>query len=57
MENDPQSVTASLLTLKLSIDEINLILESLGNQPYAKVFQLIEKIRGEANEQLSNSQG
>ena len=35
----------------LSIQEINLILASLGRMPYEAVFGLIEKIQAQAKEQ------
>jgi hypothetical protein len=41
------------LSLALSVDEINQILEALGTQPYAKVFQLIQKIHQQAQAQMS----
>ena len=39
------------MKLDLSIQEINLILASLGRMPYEAVFELIEKIRSQAKEQ------
>jgi len=39
------------LKLDLSIQEINLILASLGRMPYEAVFALIEKIQTQAKEQ------
>lgn len=39
------------MKLDLSIQEINLILASLGRMPYEAVFELVEKIRGQAKEQ------
>jgi len=39
------------LKLDLSIQEINLILASLGRMPYEAVFELVEKIRNQAKEQ------
>lgn len=40
------------IQLKLELNEINQILEALGTQPYAQVFQLIGKIQTQAEEQL-----
>ncbi len=40
------------IQLQLSVDEVNLILECLGDQPFKQVFQLIGKIQGQANGQL-----
>jgi len=39
------------MTLDLTINEINLILQALG-APYAQVFELIEKIRTQAQAQV-----
>jgi hypothetical protein len=40
------------IQLELTIDEINLILEALGNEPFIKVHQLIAKIQQQASKQL-----
>jgi hypothetical protein len=44
------------LKLELSIDDINLILESLGQQPFARVFQLIGRIQEQARAQVEAAQ-
>lgn len=44
------------LNLKLTIDEINTVLESLGEQPYVKVYQLVSKIQKQSQEQLRASE-
>ena len=36
----------------LSVEEMNLIVEALGNMPFARVFQLVAKIQTQASEQL-----
>jgi hypothetical protein len=41
------------LNLKLNINEVNLILESLGTQPYLRVFELIDRIQTQAKEQMN----
>lgn len=41
------------ISLQLTIDEANLILEALGNLPFVKVYALIGKIRQQAGRQLS----
>jgi hypothetical protein len=41
--------------LDLSIDEINLILEGLGELPFRRVFQLIGRIQGAARAQLQEA--
>lgn len=44
-----------MIELSLSIDEINKILEALGNRPYVEVFQLIDKIQQQAGSQLHDN--
>lgn len=43
----------SSIKLELTVDEVNMILDSLGNLPFSKVFQLIGKIQQQAAEQLN----
>ena len=43
------------ITLKITIDEANLILDSLGMQPFNKVYQLIGKIQSQAAAQLGEN--
>ena len=40
------------MTLDLNINEINLILQALGNAPYAQVFELVQKIREQTQVQV-----
>ncbi len=40
------------ITLRLKPDEINTILEGIGNLPFIKVYTLIGKIQGQASAQL-----
>lgn len=40
------------ITLKLTLDETNLILKALGEQPFTSVFELIGKIQQQATTQL-----
>lgn len=42
------------IELKLSVDEVNIILESMGQVPFIKVFSLIEKIQRQAEQQLND---
>ncbi|ATB41385.1 hypothetical protein CYFUS_006851 [Cystobacter fuscus] len=44
------------LQLTLSVAEINQVLEALGRQPYARVFQLIGRIQQQAAAQISASE-
>jgi len=43
------------VTLKLNIDEINVILASLGNMSYIQVHQLITKIQTQAEPQVESN--
>lgn len=43
------------LKLELSIDDVNLILESLGQLPFARVYGLIGRIQEQARAQLPAS--
>jgi|APGre2960657404_1045060.scaffolds.fasta_scaffold305676_2 hypothetical protein len=43
------------MKFELSIHEINIILQSLGNGPYAQVFEIIEKIKRQAQSQIDNN--
>ena len=40
------------MKLELNINEINTILACLGRAPYEAVFELVEKIRSQAKEQV-----
>lgn len=41
----------------LNVNEVNLILKSLGNLPYYQVCALIEKMQQQANAQVTQSNG
>ena len=41
-----------LLTLELSINELNSILSALGKRPYEEIFQLVNKIQEQAQKQM-----
>ena len=43
------------LTLKLTVDEVNLILEGLGNMDFKTVFALVNKIQTQAEDQLKEN--
>jgi hypothetical protein len=45
------------MKIELSLEEINTILSSLGQQPYVQVSQLIEKIRTQVVPQLPKADG
>ena len=44
------------IQLRLTIDELNLILEGVGNLPFARVYALVGKIQTQAGEQLQAAQ-
>jgi hypothetical protein len=44
------------MKLELTINEINVILQALGNAPYAQVFELVEKIRTQAQAQVQSTE-
>lgn len=44
------------LTLNLSLDEVNKILEALGNLPFVQVHDLIRTIQEQASAQLKGPQ-
>ena len=41
------------MKLDLTVNEINAIMQALGNMPYAQVFELVQKIREQAQAQLN----
>jgi len=43
------------LTLNLTLEEINTVLEALGQMPYVRVYQLILKIQQQSAPQLSHA--
>jgi hypothetical protein len=44
------------MKLDLSLNEINVIMQALGNAPYAQVFELVEKIRTQAQAQVQTTE-
>ncbi len=44
------------ITLTVTIDEANLILEALGEQPYKKIYALVAKIQEQATRQLKEDE-
>lgn len=41
------------LKLTLTVEEVNRILDALGDKPFQQVFKLIEKIQQQASEQIT----
>lgn len=44
------------IKLNLSVEDINLILEGLGNLPFSRVFTLVGKIQEQAAEQIKSAE-
>lgn len=44
------------MKIELNINEINAIMQALGNLPYASVFELVLKIREQVQSQLAAKQ-
>lgn len=40
------------INLRLAIDDVNVILEGLGNLPFAKVYTLVARIQEQAGQQI-----
>lgn len=49
--NPHHSTGAKMNEIKFSTNLVNAILQYLGKQPYAEVFQIVEAIQKEAKEQ------
>ncbi len=49
------NTNATTLKLDLTLDDINLILESLGALPFARVYSVIGRIQEQARAQLPSS--
>jgi len=45
------------MKFELTINDVNMILQALGNAPYAQVFEIVEKIREQVQPQLVAKQG
>lgn len=43
------------ITLDLTLEETNLILEALGALPYVRVYQLVESIGAQAHQQVERA--
>lgn len=41
------------MKLELTLNEINTIMQALGNAPYSQVFELVQKIREQAQAQMT----
>ena len=47
---------AEQISLKLTLGEVNQVLEALGTMPYRQVYQLIGKIQRQGESQLQQSE-
>ena len=45
------------IKLELTIEEANLMLEALGNLPFARVYTLVAKVQEQAARQLEPAEG
>jgi hypothetical protein len=45
------------ITLQLTVEETNLVLQALGNLPFAQVYLLIGKIQEQAGQQIGAANG
>ncbi|MFI0960704.1 hypothetical protein ACH4S8_04715 [Streptomyces sp. NPDC021080] len=54
MPATPPPDNAPGITLTLGLDETNLVLEALGQMPFARVYQLIAAIQEQAHKQLTD---
>jgi hypothetical protein len=45
----------SNIKLNLTIEETNLVLEALGNLPFVRVFELVNKIQAQAQQQFNQN--
>jgi hypothetical protein len=47
-------MSESTIHLELSVSDVNLILEALGEQPFKSVFGLVGRLQSQARDQLTN---
>lgn len=45
-----------MITLKLTVDEAQMILNALAKEPYLQVYELIDNIQNQSSEQLEKEQ-
>jgi hypothetical protein len=43
------------LNLELSIEEVNIILDALGDQPFKSVYTLVSRLQSQARNQLQGT--
>jgi hypothetical protein len=54
---DDAADTDPSITLELSLAETNLVLEALGQLPFARVYEVIGRIQAQAQKQLGAGPG
>jgi hypothetical protein len=52
----PPAARPPRITLTLGLEETNLVLEALGQLPFARVYQLIAAVQEQAHRQLAEQQ-
>lgn len=52
-----RTLDSKKIALELTVDEINLILQALGQLPYAQVFGLVARIHEQSRQQLEAPAG
>jgi hypothetical protein len=52
----PPAAQPPRITLTLGLEETNLVLEALGQLPFARVYQLIAAVQEQAHRQLAEQQ-
>jgi len=45
------------INVTISVNEVNMVLNALGNLPYLDVFALIDKIKDQAEQQVAKQNG
>lgn len=56
MSKKDNKIPAKKINLKLSVQEVNLVLKALGNLPFNEVFELIGTIHDQANAQTADNE-
>ncbi len=51
-----QEKESLFITLTLNLDEVNIILDALGDRPFREVFELITNINLQATQQLKSNE-
>ncbi len=57
IDTDPPRGDTEDITLRVSVEEANQILEGLGLLPFVRVYALVGKVQRQASQQLEGSSG